>query len=68
MKFAYYPGCSAKSTCAELNVATLLVAEKLELELTQLESAACPGARELRVIDPAAFYTLNARILALAER
>ena len=68
MKFTYYPGCSAKSTCAELNVATLLVAEKLGLELTQLESATCTGARELRAIDPAAFYTLNVRILALAER
>lgn len=68
MKFAYYPGCSARSTCAELNEATHLVAAKLGLELTQLESAACTGARELRAIDPAAFYALNVRILALAER
>lgn len=68
MKFAYYPGCSARSTCAELNEATHLVAAKLGLELTQLESATCTGARELRAIDPAAFYTLNVRILALAER
>lgn len=68
MKFAYYPGCSARSTCAELNDATHLVAKKLGLELTQLESATCTGARELRAIDPAAFYTLNVRILALAER
>ena len=29
MKFAYYPGCSARSTCAELNEATHLVAAKL---------------------------------------
>ena len=68
MKFAYYPGCSARSTCAELNVATHRVAAKLGLELVQLESATCTGARELRAIDPAAFYTLNLRILALAER
>jgi len=67
MKFAYYPGCSARSTCAELNVATHRVAEKLGLELLQLESATCTGARELRAIDPAGFYTLNIRILALAE-
>ena len=26
MRFAYYPGCSARSTCAELNVATHRVA------------------------------------------
>ncbi|HWK86739.1 MAG TPA: CoB--CoM heterodisulfide reductase iron-sulfur subunit B family protein [Xanthobacteraceae bacterium] len=68
MKFAYYPGCSARSTCAELNEATHLVAKKLGLELTQLESATCTGARELRAIDPAGFYALNIRILALAER
>jgi succinate dehydrogenase / fumarate reductase cytochrome b subunit len=68
MKFAYYPGCSARSTCAELNVATHRVATKLGLELVQLESATCTGARELRAIDPAAFYALNVRILALAER
>jgi succinate dehydrogenase / fumarate reductase cytochrome b subunit len=67
MKFAYYPGCSARSTCAELNDATHLVAEKLGLELLQLEQATCTGARELRAIDPAGFYVLNVRILALAE-
>ena len=67
MKFAYYPGCSARSTCAELNEATHLVAARLGLELLQLESATCTGARELRAIDPIGFYTLNVRILALAE-
>jgi succinate dehydrogenase / fumarate reductase cytochrome b subunit len=68
VKFAYYPGCSARSTCAELNEATHRVAAKLGLALTQLESATCTGARELRAIDPVGFYTLNVRILALAER
>ena len=68
MKFAYYPGCSARSTCAELNMATLRVAERLGLELVPLESATCTGARELRAIDPLGFYSLNVRILALAER
>jgi succinate dehydrogenase / fumarate reductase, cytochrome b subunit len=67
MKFAYYPGCSARTTCAELNVATHRVAARLGLELLQLESATCTGARELRAIDPVGFYTLNVRILALAE-
>ncbi len=41
---------------------------RLGLELTQLESATCTGARELRAIDPVGFHTLNVRILALAER
>jgi succinate dehydrogenase / fumarate reductase, cytochrome b subunit len=68
MRFAYYPGCSARSTCAELNEATHRVAAGLGLELVQLESATCTGARELRAIDPVGFYTLNVRILGLAER
>ena len=68
MRFAYYPGCSARSTCAELNEATHRVAAGLGLDLIQLDSATCTGARELRAIDPVGFYTLNVRILALAER
>ena len=68
MRFAYYPGCSARSTCAELNEATHLVARKLGLELLQLEAAACTGARELRAIDPVGFFALNVRTLALAQR
>lgn len=68
MKFAYYPGCSAKSTCSELNQATRTVAAKLGLDLVELTSATCTGARELRAIDPPGFYALNVRILALAER
>jgi succinate dehydrogenase / fumarate reductase cytochrome b subunit len=68
MRFAYYPGCSARSTCAELNEATHKVAARLGLELLQLDSGTCTGARELRAIDPVGFYLLNVRILALAER
>lgn len=68
MKLAYYPGCSAKSTCRELNEAMHVVAASLELDLMELESATCTGARELRAIDPIGFHSLNVRILALAER
>jgi len=68
MRLAYYPGCSARSTCAELNKATHRVASRLGLDLVQLDSATCTGARELRAIDPVGFFTLNVRILALAER
>ena len=68
MKFAYYPGCSARSTCAELNEATHRVAASLGLDLVQLDTATCTGARELRAIDPLGFCILNVRILALAER
>ena len=66
MKLAYYPGCSAKSTCKELNEAMHVVATSLCLDLMELESATCTGARELRAIDPIGFHSLNVRILALA--
>lgn len=68
MKFAYYPGCSARSTCKELNEAVWAVASKLGIGLVPIESATCTGARELRAIDPVGFHALNIRILALAER
>jgi len=67
MKFAFYPGCSAQSTCRELNASTHLVARQLGLELEELFSASCTGSRELRAIDLDLFLALNARILAMAE-
>lgn len=67
MKFAYYPGCSAQSTCKELNVSTRLVAAKLGIELVELVSAACTGSREVRAANRDLFLALNARIMAQAE-
>lgn len=68
MKLAYYPGCSAQSTCKELNASTHLVAQKLGLELVEYRSATCTGSREIRAVQPELFLALNARILAMAER
>jgi len=68
MKFAYYPGCSAQSTCKELNASTKRVCSRLGLELTEYRSATCTGSRELRAVKPDLFLALNARILAMAER
>lgn len=67
MKFAYYPGCSAKTTCPELDVSMKAVAKKLDLDLAELEVAACTGSRQIRDSDQELFFTLNARTLALAE-
>ena len=68
MKLAYFPGCSAQSTCKELNASTRLVAHKLGLELHEYRSSTCTGSRELRAVQPELFLALNARILAMAER
>lgn len=68
MKLAYFPGCSAQSTCSELNASTQLVARKLGLELLEYRSTTCTGSREIRAVQPELFLALNARILAMAER
>ena len=68
MRFAYYPGCSAKNTAKELNASVHKVASKLGIDLLELNSEACTGGRQLRAIDPDLFLTLNAKILARAEQ
>ncbi len=68
MKVAYFPGCSAKSTCIELDVSMKTVAGELGIDLAELDVAACTGARQLRDSDEELFLTLNARTLALAEK
>lgn len=68
MKFAYYPGCSAKTTCPELDQSMKAVAKKLDLDLAELEVASCTGSRQIRDSNEELFLTLNARTLALAEQ
>ncbi|MGH7488774.1 MAG: CoB--CoM heterodisulfide reductase iron-sulfur subunit B family protein, partial [bacterium] len=68
MKYAYFPGCSAQSTCKELNASTRKVAERLGLDLVEYRSATCTGSREIRAVNPGLFLALNARMLAMAER
>lgn len=68
MKFAYFPGCSAKTTCPELYHSLNVVASELGLDVQELEVASCTGSRQLREGNWELFLTLNARTLALAER
>jgi len=64
MKYAFYPGCVSKGGCPELYPSVLRVAEKLDLELVEMEDAGCTGAGVLsrEVSDP-----INARTFAKAE-
>lgn len=66
--YAYFPGCSAKGTCHELDVSTHAVAGLLGVDLVELENPGCTGAREFRAISEHLHLTANGRILALAER
>lgn len=67
-KYAYFPGCSAKGTCAELDISTHAVASLFGIELVELENPGCTGAREFRAQNELLHLTANGRILALAER
>ena len=66
-RYAYFPGCSAKGSCQELDVSTHAVAALLDIALVELESPGCTGAREFRAIDERLHLVANGRILALAE-
>lgn len=65
--YAYFPGCSAKETCRELDISTAAVAEKFGIELRLLRDAGCTGAREFRAISEELHLTANGRIIAMAE-
>jgi succinate dehydrogenase / fumarate reductase cytochrome b subunit len=68
MRYAYYPGCAAKGSTPELDVATKKVADILGIELVELQEAGCCGAKEIRAVNSRLDINLNARILGLAER
>lgn len=65
--YAYFPGCSAKGTCRELDISTAAVAQAFRISLRQLENAGCTGAREFRAISEHLHLTANGRIIAMAE-
>ncbi len=67
-RFAFWAGCVSKGACRELSVSTKIVAERLGIELVELEANTCTGAGVIGERDPAAAYALNARNLAIAER
>lgn len=65
--YAYFPGCSAKGTCKELDQSTAAVADLFGIDLDPLVNAGCTGAREFRAISEELHLTANARIIAMAE-
>ncbi|NPA13125.1 MAG: heterodisulfide reductase subunit B [Aquificae bacterium] len=67
LKYAFFTGCAAKGVAPELYNSTKLVAEKLGMELIELEAATCCGAGAVQEKDEFLSLTINARNLALAE-
>jgi succinate dehydrogenase / fumarate reductase cytochrome b subunit len=66
MRFAYYPGCTAKGSTQEIDIATSRLARHLGIELIELVDAGCCGSCEIKAINPDLHLMLNARILSLA--
>ncbi|MFW6195151.1 MAG: CoB--CoM heterodisulfide reductase iron-sulfur subunit B family protein [Chloroflexota bacterium] len=68
MKYAFYPGCVAKSGAPELFQSASAVIERLGIETVELESAACTGAGVLQERNEKLGDALNVRTFALAEQ
>jgi succinate dehydrogenase / fumarate reductase cytochrome b subunit len=66
-KYGFFPGCVAKESCKELFTSTLLLAEKLGIELVELTAASCCGASVLNDVNRDIARVLNARTYAQAE-
>ena len=66
--YAFYPGCVARGAAPELYKSTMMVVDKLGIELEEIEKAACTGAGVLQEKNQKLGDVLNIRTLALAEQ
>ncbi|MGH7756404.1 MAG: heterodisulfide reductase-related iron-sulfur binding cluster, partial [Vulcanimicrobiaceae bacterium] len=60
-RYGFFPGCVAKESCIELFNSTLLLADKLGIELVELTAASCCGASVLNDVNRDVARVLNAR-------
>jgi succinate dehydrogenase / fumarate reductase cytochrome b subunit len=68
MRVAYWPGCVSRGFTPELHGSMAKVAPLLDLELVELDRAACCGAGVIAEHNQELADTLNARTFALAQR
>jgi len=68
MKFAYYPGCTAKSTSIEYDESVRESSQYLGIELEEIPEWTCCGASSGHVINQELALALPSRNLALANR
>lgn len=67
-QYAYYPGCSLESLSTSYHLSTVETAQKLGVELREIEDWNCCGATAYFHADELLAHTLVARNLALAEK
>jgi succinate dehydrogenase / fumarate reductase, cytochrome b subunit len=68
MRVAYWPGCVSRGFTPELHGSMAKIAPLLDIELVELDRAACCGAGVLAEHNQELADTLNARTFALAQR
>lgn len=68
LKVAYWPGCVSRGFTTELHGSVALVAERLGIELVELDRANCCGAGVIAEHNQELADTLNARTFALAQQ
>ncbi|MFX0016385.1 MAG: CoB--CoM heterodisulfide reductase iron-sulfur subunit B family protein [Promethearchaeota archaeon] len=68
MRIGYYPGCSLHKVAKEYDRSVHRVAEKLGIELEELNDWNCCGALEVVAVNPLAAEGIVARNLAIAEK
>ncbi len=67
MKYTFYPGCSLGATAKDFCTSTLAMADKLGLELTELEDWICCGSTAAHNSDPLLADALPAQNLLAAK-
>jgi succinate dehydrogenase / fumarate reductase cytochrome b subunit len=67
VKVAYWPGCVSRGFTPELHGSMAVVAERLGIELVELDRANCCGAGVIAEHNQELADTLNARTFAMAQ-
>ena len=67
MRYSYFPGCTAKTTAAELGLSTEAVFEALGTELVEIEEWSCCGASSAHSLNHDLSLSLPGRNLVLAD-
>jgi succinate dehydrogenase / fumarate reductase, cytochrome b subunit len=67
LKVAYWPGCVSRGFTPELHGSMALVADRIGIELVELDRANCCGAGVIAEHNTELADTLNARTFALAQ-
>lgn len=65
--YAYYPGCSLETMAGSYHVSAVEVADRLSVELEEIEDWNCCGATAYSSVDELLAQVLSTRNLAIAE-